>query len=99
MSTNNSNSGAPKADFSGVTSSVSSTEQIVSQSSAAPPPPPAPAAATHTVARGDTLSAIAKKHLGNANAWREIFELNRDILKDPDKIQPGQVLKLPARQS
>ena len=97
MSTNSPNSGAPKADFSGVTSSVSSTEQIVSQSSATPPP--APAAATHTVAKGDTLSAIAKKHLGNANAWREIFELNRDILKDPDKIQPGQALKLPARQS
>ena len=94
MSTNSPNSGAPKADFSGVTSSVDSTAEVVSQTAATPPPP-----TTHTVAKGDTLSAIAKHHLGNANAWREIFELNRDILKDPDKIQPGQVLKLPARQS
>lgn len=85
-----------KPDFSGVSSSVDTTAQVVSQSS---PQPAAPAATSYTVARGDTLSAIAKKHLGNANAWREIFEANRDILKDPDKIQPGQVLKIPARNA
>ena len=81
-----------KPDFSGVSSSVDTTAQVVSQSS---PQPAAPAATSYTVARGDTLSAIAKKHLGNANAWREIFEANRDVLKDPDKIQIGQVLKIP----
>lgn len=85
-----------KPDFSGVSSSVDTTAQVVSQSS---PQPAAPAATSYTVARGDTLSAIAKKHLGNANAWREIFEANRDILKDPDMIQPGQVLKIPARNA
>ena len=85
-----------KPDFSGVSSSVDTTAQVVSQSS---PQPAAPAATSYTVARGDTLSAIAKKHLGNANAWREIFEANRDTLKDPDKIQPGQVLKIPARNA
>jgi nucleoid-associated protein YgaU len=52
-------------------------------------------ARTYTVKAGDTLSAIAKAHLGNANAYMKIFEANRDQLSDPDKIKPGQVLKLP----
>ena len=51
---------------------------------------------THTVQAGDTLSAIAKKYLGDANAYTEIFNANRDQLTDPDKIKPGQVLKIPA---
>ncbi len=56
----------------------------------------APAAAkTYTVKPGDTLSAIAKEHLGSANAYMKIFELNKDQLTDPNKIKPGQVLKLP----
>ncbi len=53
-------------------------------------------ARTHTVKSGDTLSRIAKEHLGDANAYMRIFELNRDQLSDPDKIKPGQVLKLPS---
>ena len=55
----------------------------------------AAAARTYTVKSGDTLSAIAKEHLGNANAYMKIFEANRDQLSDPDKIKPGQVLKIP----
>jgi nucleoid-associated protein YgaU len=56
----------------------------------------APAAArTYTVKPGDTLSAIAKEHLGSAGAYMKIFELNKDKLSDPDKITPGQVLRLP----
>ena len=50
---------------------------------------------TYTVKAGDTLSGIAKAHLGNANAYMDIFNANRDQLSDPDKIQPGQVLKIP----
>jgi hypothetical protein len=50
---------------------------------------------THTVQAGDTLSAIAKRYLGDANAYMDIFNLNRDQLTDPDKIKPGQILKLP----
>ena len=50
---------------------------------------------TYTVKPGDTLSKIAKQLLGDANAYHEIFNLNRDQLSDPDKIQPGQVLKVP----
>jgi nucleoid-associated protein YgaU len=55
----------------------------------------APAAKTYTVQAGDTLSKIAKEHLGNANSYMKIFELNKDQLSDPDKIKPGQVLRLP----
>ena len=50
---------------------------------------------TYTVKSGDTLSKIAKQLLGDANAYTEIFEANRDQLSDPDKIKPGQVLKIP----
>jgi nucleoid-associated protein YgaU len=50
---------------------------------------------TYTVKAGDTLSKIAKNLLGDANAYNAIFEANRDQLSDPDKIKPGQVLKIP----
>jgi nucleoid-associated protein YgaU len=51
---------------------------------------------TYTVKAGDTLSSIARERLGSANAYPKIFEANRDQLADPDKIKPGQVLKIPA---
>jgi nucleoid-associated protein YgaU len=50
---------------------------------------------TYTVKVGDTLSKIAKEFLGDANAYHAIFDANRDQLSDPDKIKPGQVLKIP----
>jgi nucleoid-associated protein YgaU len=59
------------------------------------PAPAAAAAKTYTVKAGDTLSAIAKAQLGSASDYTKIFEANRDQLSDPDKIQPGQVLKIP----
>ena len=52
-------------------------------------------AATYTVKSGDTLSKIAKEHLGDAGAYMDIFNANKDQLSDPDKIKPGQVLKIP----
>jgi nucleoid-associated protein YgaU len=57
---------------------------------------PARAETTYTVKSGDTLSKIAKEQLGDANAYTAIFEANRDQLKDPNLIKPGQVLKIPA---
>ena len=54
-----------------------------------------PEAQFHTVERGDTLSAIAKKFYGNANKYTVIFEANKPMLSDPDKIYPGQVLRIP----
>ena len=50
---------------------------------------------TYTVKSGDTLSQIAKDQLGNAGSYMKIFELNKDVLTDPNKIKPGQVLRLP----
>ena len=55
---------------------------------------PAPTV-SYTVQSGDTLSGIAKKFMGNANDYMDIFNANRDQLSDPDKIKPGQVLKIP----
>lgn len=50
---------------------------------------------SYTVQKGDTLSHIAQKHYGEASKWHAIFDANRDTIDDPDKIFPGQVLKLP----
>ena len=72
----------PQADFSGVTAKVDTTAEIVGEQQ-------------YTVQKGDSLSRIAKHLLGDANAWKQIFEANRDVLDDPDRIKPGQVLKLP----
>ena len=70
-----------------------------------PAPAPAPPAAkpatvpppskTYTVKSGDTLSRIAKEHLGDAGDYMKIFNINKDQLTDPDLIKPGQVLRLP----
>ena len=55
-----------------------------------------PEAQFHTVVSGDTLGAIAKKYYGNAGKYPVIFEANKPMLKDPNKIYPGQVLRIPA---
>ncbi|MDX9951427.1 MAG: peptidoglycan-binding protein LysM [Methylophilaceae bacterium] len=49
----------------------------------------------YTVVSGDTLSKIAKQHYGNANLYMKIFEANRPMLSHPDKIYPGQTLRIP----
>ena len=80
----------PKADFSDVRSGSSSTAPEVR----------APGAAerevrTYTVKSGDSLSKIAKREYGDAAKWHAIYDANRDQIKDPDLIYPGQVLTLP----
>jgi len=81
--------GAPKADFSDVQSGSSTT---------APATPAAGAGGeTYTVKSGDSLSKIAKHHYGDASKWHAILDANRDQIDNPDLIQPGQVLKLPAQ--
>jgi len=57
---------------------------------------PAAAGRSYTVESGDTLSKIAKDQYGKASKWRAIYDANRDQLDDPDLIQPGQVLQIPA---
>ena len=49
----------------------------------------------YTIQSGDTLSSIAKKFLGNASAYPKIFEANREVIKDPDKIYVGQKIRIP----
>ncbi|MBP3983953.1 LysM peptidoglycan-binding domain-containing protein [Pseudoxanthomonas helianthi] len=74
-----------KADFSDVTATVDSTAEVVSGGEQ-----------TYTIQKGDTLSKIAKDHYGKASAWHQIFDANRDTIEDPDRIFPGQVIKLPS---
>ncbi len=81
----------PKPDFSNVNSGSSTTS---------PPPSATPTASassgrTVTVASGDSLSKIAKREYGDASKWKRIFEANRDQIKNPDLIHPGQKLRIP----
>lgn len=57
--------------------------------------PAAAAAQFHDVVKGDTLSAISKKYYGDANKYNAIFEANKPMLTSPDKIYPGQKLRIP----
>ena len=70
-------------DFSDVQSGASSTA------------PAAEVHETYEVKSGDSLSKIAKRVYGDAKSWKRIFEANTDVIKDPDKIYPGQKLKIP----
>ena len=83
-------SGKPRPDFSDVQSGKSST---------APPPgqggPVGVVSGTYVVVKGDSLSKIAQRAYGDGNKWRKIFEANKDVIKDPDLIYPGQSLRIP----
>lgn len=74
----------------------------VAASPAAPTATPGSEAAAgepvfYTVKKGDTLSAISKHFYGNANLYNRIFEANRPLLSHPDKIYPGQMLRIPPK--
>jgi nucleoid-associated protein YgaU len=70
-------------DFSDVESGSSSTA-------------PAPAGGqTYTVVKGDSLSKIAKRFYGSAGEWKKIYEANKDQIKNPDLIHPGQTFRIP----
>jgi nucleoid-associated protein YgaU len=58
-------------------------------------PPPVAEVDYYIIERGDTLSAIAKKYYGNAGDYPKIFEANREVIKDPDLIFPGQKIRIP----
>jgi len=60
-----------------------------------PQPPPEQQWRSYTIQPGDTLSLVARQMYGQSHLWRVIFEANRDILSDPGRIHPGQVLKIP----
>jgi nucleoid-associated protein YgaU len=80
-----------KPDFSNVTGSVASTEATLEAGGGGS------GEQTYTVAKGDNLSKIAQHFYGRQD-WKRIFDANRDQLDDPDRIHPGQVLKIPARE-
>jgi nucleoid-associated protein YgaU len=57
--------------------------------------PAAPEPRVYVVQKGDSLSQIAKDVYGDASRWREIYESNKDKIKDPKIIRPGQELRIP----
>jgi len=77
-----------RPDFSNVRSGGSSTAPASTQ-------PTFGSSTTYIVVKGDSLSKIAKREYGDANKWRTIYEANKDLIKDPDLIYPGQELKIP----
>jgi nucleoid-associated protein YgaU len=54
-----------------------------------------PYAQYHVVKKGETLSKIAEEYYGDKMLYPKIFEANKDVLQDPNKIQPGQRLRIP----
>ncbi len=72
-----------KPDFSNVQGGFSTDAEVVGER-------------TYTIEKGDTLSAVAQRFYGKAKYWRQIFEANRDTIDNPDRIFPGQTIKLPA---
>ncbi len=74
---------------------VDSAEAQTGRGGPAPAQSSAAGQRTHEVVSGDTLSSIAKKYYGSAGEYMKIFNANRDILNDPDKIRPGQKLRIP----
>ena len=77
----------PTPDFSNVQSGSASTAPGDSNGDSA--------GRTYVVVKGDSLSAIAQREYGNAKDWPRIYEANRDVIKNPDLIYPGQTLRLP----
>ena len=81
----------PRPNFSNVQSGGSSTAPSRGASNASSPA----GTKTYVVVKGDSLSKIAQRFYGDSDDWRRIFEANRDQIKDPDLIHPGQELRIP----
>jgi len=79
-----------RPDFNNVRSGGSSTAPAATQPTSA-----LGSSRIYVVVKGDSLSKIAKQEYGDANKWRTIYEANKDLIKDPDLIYPGQELKIP----
>ena len=87
----------PKArpDFSNVKSGGSSTAPAAEPQADGDSSPPLLSADTYVVVEGDSLSRIAQRRYGDGRKWPRIYEANRDVIKDPDLIYPGQRLRMP----
>lgn len=86
----------PRPDFSNVRSGGSSTAEAPRPANApAEEAPRTVAGQVYVVVDGDSLWKIAQRHYGDGERWRRIYEANRDVIKDPDRIYPGQQLRIP----
>ena len=77
---------------------IKGVEKVVADDMRVPPPKeeePEEKVEFYEIVSGDTLGGIAKKYYGNAGKYMKIFEANRDIIDDPNKIYPGQKIKIP----
>jgi nucleoid-associated protein YgaU len=81
-----------------IAGNIKGVEKIVADDLKAPPPKPEEPeekAEFYEIVSGDTLGGIAKKYYGSAGKYMKIFEANRDIITDPNKIYPGQKIRIP----
>ena len=77
---------------------IEGVEKVVADDLVAPEPKPEEPeekAEIYEIVSGDTLGGIAKRYYGKASAYMKIFEANRDIIDDPNKIYPGQKIRIP----
>ncbi len=78
-----------------VAGNVKGVSNVYADQLTAPEPPQAPKVEYYLIQSGDTLSKIAKQYLGDAMAYPKIFEANREVIKDPNLIYPGQKIRIP----
>ncbi len=81
-----------------IAGNIKGVEKVVADDLRAPAPKPEEPeekAEIYEIVSGDTLGGIAKKYYGKAGAYMKIFEANRDIISDPNKIYPGQKIRIP----
>jgi len=81
-----------------IAGNIKGVEKVVADDLRAPEPKPEEPevkAEIYEIVSGDTLGGIAKRYYGNASKYMTIFEANRDIISDPNKIYPGQKIRIP----
>lgn len=78
-----------------IAGNVQGVSEVSADGVETPPQPQEPKVEYYVIVSGDTLSGIAKRFLGNAMDYPKIFEANREVIKDPDLIYPGQKIRIP----
>ena len=81
-----------------IAGNIQGVEKVIADDLKAPeavPEEPEEKAEIYEIVSGDTLGGIAKRYYGKASAYMKIFEANRDIIEDPNKIYPGQKIRIP----
>jgi nucleoid-associated protein YgaU len=78
-----------------IAGNVQGVTEVSAENINAPDPSPGQRVEYYVIQKGDTLSKIARQYLGNAMDYPKIFEANREVIKDPDLIYPGQKIRIP----